>query len=327
MRSFKLSEMNELFRIENVPDKGLGMITTQHIAQGTLILSEAAIFTMDFKATGRAARRKIDRELQKLSQKDRDQFSALHSCFESKGLMDRVRTNAFLLEPGRGTSEVGIFLTASRINHSCTPNAYHSFNTNSRQLTVFAIKDIPENTEITISYIDHLDYEKRRGILWERYRFTCDCELCEKRGSDRENSDNKFTYIQKVNDLLGEDTYLINPSDALDGMHWQMLALRAEGFGVGMMMAKVYFEASKLAYMHSDLARGKVFGERAIEMRAICLGINHPNVQMMGRFVERSKEQPKTAVWELGEDGIPTNLSEDSFEAWLWEHTKGLKLE
>lgn len=42
----------------------------------------------------------------------------------------------------------------SKINHSCVPNCIVTMN--SRQANVFALRDIEENEELTISYVDAL---------------------------------------------------------------------------------------------------------------------------------------------------------------------------
>lgn len=73
----------------------------------------------------------------------------------------------------------GLFLTFSRMNHSCEPNAdwstYHSPGT----MSVWAGKDIQPNEEITISYIGGIDQpvETRRKRL-AQWGFVCQCTRC-----------------------------------------------------------------------------------------------------------------------------------------------------
>lgn len=47
----------------------------------------------------------------------------------------------------------GLFLKASRINHSCQPNAQHARNDILGHLAVHALRDIETDCEITISHI------------------------------------------------------------------------------------------------------------------------------------------------------------------------------
>ena len=47
----------------------------------------------------------------------------------------------------------GIFPVASRINHSCVPNVYHSWNENLQTLTVHAIREITAGEELFTTYI------------------------------------------------------------------------------------------------------------------------------------------------------------------------------
>ena len=58
-------------------------------------------------------------------------------------------TNNFLIPP----SELGVFVTASRLNHSCVPNVHHSYNPTLKSATVYAIRDIEPNEELLTSYI------------------------------------------------------------------------------------------------------------------------------------------------------------------------------
>ena len=72
---------------------------------------------------------------------------------------------------------VGLFRTASFINHSCTPNALALFS--GSEIVIRATKNIQPGEEITISYIEILQTTKERhNELQERYFFQCQCERC-----------------------------------------------------------------------------------------------------------------------------------------------------
>lgn len=73
----------------------------------------------------------------------------------------------------------GIYLAASILDHSCTPNAVATFE--GPQLSIRLIEDIPELVwdKIRISYIDQIDLPAtRRSELKKAYYFDCDCERC-----------------------------------------------------------------------------------------------------------------------------------------------------
>lgn len=92
----------------------------------------------------------------------------------------RFDANSFEMENNRR----GIFLEASRFNHSCRPNAFFAWNGKSNRLTVHAIVDIPEDTELFINYHarDYLETTlDRQQELRGTYGFTCTCAACNSR--------------------------------------------------------------------------------------------------------------------------------------------------
>lgn len=116
---------------------------------------------------------------------------SLRECLR---LQDAVRiffTNAAAMYEGSSTwwfwrpKELGdgLFLTFSRMNHSCEPNALWDTDLNGRSgvMSVWAEKDIQPGEEITISYIPltvvNKPREKRRQIL-RRWGFDCQCTKC-----------------------------------------------------------------------------------------------------------------------------------------------------
>ncbi|WWC72282.1 uncharacterized protein I206_106244 [Kwoniella pini CBS 10737] len=70
-------------------------------------------------------------------------------------------------------------------NHSCDPNAIVVFPNGGKYMELIAIKDISPDEEVLTSYIDiSSPYHIRQAELLERYRFKCDCVLCEKSNGD-----------------------------------------------------------------------------------------------------------------------------------------------
>ncbi|KAF1983591.1 SET domain-containing protein [Aulographum hederae CBS 113979] len=105
-------------------------------------------------------------------------------------MLARHFTNAFQLSRRDGDNDErgrrdGLFPTASRLNHSCLPNAYWSFNTTDDEgmeglMEVRATHVIQAGEEILITYVPTLSTkEERRELLWEGYGFECHCVACE----------------------------------------------------------------------------------------------------------------------------------------------------
>ncbi|CAL1142522.1 unnamed protein product [Cladocopium goreaui] len=78
----------------------------------------------------------------------------------------------------------GLFLTASRLNHSCLPNCQVQIEAKapgSPQLSLCTKQQLQKGQELTIDYISelqHLDLSERRKLLEQDYGFNCSCPRC-----------------------------------------------------------------------------------------------------------------------------------------------------
>lgn len=79
------------------------------------------------------------------------------------------------MEIGEGA---GIFPTAARFNHSCTPNASFNWNENVQRETIHIIHDVKAGGEITLSYCDLTHEKTLRSWELKHYGFSCDCPAC-----------------------------------------------------------------------------------------------------------------------------------------------------
>ena len=76
---------------------------------------------------------------------------------------------------------VGLFPIAARLNHSCLPNAYVTFNQRIRRLAVHATHDVLPVEEITFSYLGATSFYMSREGRQEglrRWGFECACAAC-----------------------------------------------------------------------------------------------------------------------------------------------------
>ena len=110
-------------------------------------------------------------------------------------------TNSFQLKesllPQLATS--GIFLAASRLNHSCRSNcdyrAWLEPSDSTWWLQVVTMSEVPAGTELTLCYNNFLETEgpvsrtERRQFLAWGYRFLCHCEDCSLEGEERREND------------------------------------------------------------------------------------------------------------------------------------------
>ena len=143
-----------LYSIREVSGKGHGWIATTTINKDTCILSESPLFQASRYCDA------ITKGVAALSKEQLMNFLSLHNSFEDTHgpLVGRFLTNGLPLG-SEDPEKNGIFLDASRVNHSCNQNAYHAWNEPLQQLTVHAIKDIAKGEEITICYLGRLQKE------------------------------------------------------------------------------------------------------------------------------------------------------------------------
>ena len=127
-----------------IQGKGLGVIATMQIPRGALLLAEEALFSVSnvLEPLSRSNQRSIRAQAPQFPQ-----FQTLVSKADPPNDETRFETNDFDMGTDwKGGKTRGIFLQASRFNHSCVPNAYFVWNPelNNGQglLTIYAIHDI-----------------------------------------------------------------------------------------------------------------------------------------------------------------------------------------
>jgi hypothetical protein len=190
-----LSDAFETLHVEDFPgffttrdsamlQKGAGAFAAREFRRGDLILSEKPIIFIREVELEQRKFSSIEAEIRTLSPTHFDRFLSLHnshaecSCFPNLAL-EIYGTNSFALN----NDNSGICLKASRFNHSCSPNARHSFNANTSEFKIYALGPIPVGEEIFITYIAgrRLYGNTRRfrqNLLSTRYHFTCTCSVC-----------------------------------------------------------------------------------------------------------------------------------------------------
>ena len=178
--------MSDVYKIVPIPAKGLGMLTKRYIEQGARILDDEVLFSISEGLPEEQVKERVTSAFGSLPPDKKMDFLSLYSPHPSNPAMDlvsRYNANAFeisnLSDHSRPTVSHIVCLQASRINHSCTPNAYLDLNTNINRVTVHAVADIPAEQEITVSYCaPHYSREDRVRDL-ARYAFTCRCTVCQ----------------------------------------------------------------------------------------------------------------------------------------------------
>jgi len=220
--------------MEKIPGKGEGMVANRLIGIGTCIIEEPFLFSVPIFNT--------------ISAITATEARAVKTCTDRLGGVDsRVFKQLYTLPPDERTyhedvhrfllnclagpkarrnrtfeSQMAIFPKMSRLNHSCFPNACYDWDEQKQKGTLHALMDIPQRTEITISYIANdawCDTAERRETLRSTFHFDCRCELC--------GEDNDVWRTQRRADLRQRHRYL-RPIDEADAVPPRITAISHE---------------------------------------------------------------------------------------------------
>ncbi|ROW08756.1 hypothetical protein VPNG_06420 [Cytospora leucostoma] len=208
----------EPFVIKEIPGKGMGVIVTRHISAGSIVLDDPFVLSIQepsrTPATDEEARHLLKLALLQLleqyvqlSLEARQQLAGLHAHIEPAThdwfysqlraagvditetelefivrLYRTFSTNEFLkVAPGTSCHWRirRLFLTTSRINHSCRANA-RSTQTTEGHKVVNALRDIEPGEELTLKYMDHHRFSRREWeeVTQRSWGFVCYCPGC-----------------------------------------------------------------------------------------------------------------------------------------------------
>ena len=184
--------------------KGFGLFATQDIPRGTCIVTEPSLITVP---PSEPDCEHIWKAFKNLKSEQHDHVCGLfvpttvNSCLSGhvrRKLLRHQYTSVSLIAAVEdelkmrtvfssncmdmgfnGQYGQGLFLIASRLQHSCVPNVQQGYNATLKMSTVYVTRDVKEGEELTRSYIQHVynDYEQRADLL-SRWNFKCDCVAC-----------------------------------------------------------------------------------------------------------------------------------------------------
>ena len=172
------SKAPRMYTTRSVSGRGQGMFADKEIKAGVRILADEMLFSVTDTTINDGIGERISASLEGLPQEQQQQFEALYCPYypTRMSLVRRYLSNCF----GLGDAQTGIFLKAARINSSCCPNAYFSWNRDLRRITLHAMVDIPAAREITVCYcLPYCRQEHRQEVFQDFYGFQCDCPVCQ----------------------------------------------------------------------------------------------------------------------------------------------------
>ncbi|KAL1876317.1 hypothetical protein Daus18300_002946 [Diaporthe australafricana] len=231
---------------------GIGLFATMDIPMGTRILAESpliflprsetpflklcdAVSLIDPKMTGFADlhcnTRLLNENLpgniitQIRSENPQSTVDVQNKAFRSLlELYAIYHTNAVIITKDNKDTGSGVFLTYSRINHSCIPNAYHMWNASINRQIVHAGRDISAGQQIFVSYLgdsgDIMTREQRLKETQLYWGFVCSCKAC----TQSETTDVARKKMRDLRKALDQSYQLWPPADSKAG---KIIALNA----------------------------------------------------------------------------------------------------
>ncbi|ESZ94859.1 hypothetical protein SBOR_4735 [Sclerotinia borealis F-4128] len=328
-----------IYEKRSLPGKGIGLVATQYIPNGTRILSESPLITgfdgVPIKVLGNC----ITEQFNNLDKHQQQEFLSLHNIRLYSNTLQQYcgiySTNAIPLHEPSSADELlhhsykgGVFLNACRINHSCRENAVVNWNDNIKRLTVTASKDISKDEEITIYYIELRNHRKaRRAILLKDFKFECECSLCSLPPKQRKDSDRQLNEIIKLMSLAQgrhAETKWSNPQRTLHEFDQAIRLFNEQGIG-DIAKVRLFIQAAQLSISYCDLARGKIFAERARSEWIRVFGSDCTELHRWGHLAEDPSKYEyygRSSAWRSAINAVPPGLDNEEFEDWLWKREK-----
>jgi len=322
---------NPVYSLRDVPGKGKGLVAIEKISKGTRILSEEPIITVPRnKPNSEQLRISICQQVDALSEQQQRAFFSMHNSHAYRNAAEQylgiVRTNALPIETNG--SEGGIFLETCRINHACDNNAQKNWNGNIKRHTVHALRDIYKGEEITIYYLGvHKDREARNEALQAKFGFTCLCCLCSLPLEQSQESDRRLDEIHRLDGLIGRGGIVGITQSPLRSLCYvdQQVRLYTEQGPDDAGLPRAFLDAAQIAIANGDLARGRIFAERAVSGWLMVLGGDSMEViehRTLARDPSKHSLYGISMKWRTTVDEAPCGLELSDFEDWLWKREK-----
>jgi hypothetical protein len=319
-----------MYALREAQGKGKGLFATRMIPMGTRILSEEPIIRVPEAAPDTPALRvSIQTQVDALTPDQQLTFLSMKSIHDhdtASRYLGIIRTNALPL--GDRVREAGIFLDACRINHACDNNAQKSWNENINRHTVHALRNIEKGEEITIYYLGVLNSRKIRQVALQRkFAFACLCRLCSLPPDLSHESDRRLNEILRLDGLISGDGMMGILSAPLRTLRYvdQQIRLYNEQGPNDNGLPRAFFDAAQIAIANGDLARARIFAEKAVLGWTVLEGDDSSNVlsyKALSQDPSKHELYGKSMRWKTAVDDIPHRLDSKEFEDWLWRREK-----
>ena len=270
--------MPNLYKIQAAPGKGQGMFADGDIKAGVRILTEEVLFSIADKTLDERIGDRISESFGYLTPSQQQEFGTLH-CPDSRRniywtpLLRRYFANAFEMTVGAS----GVFLKASRINHSCCPNACFAWNRYLGRLTIHAMVDIPAGEEITISYgRPFITLQERQAMFRRCFGFVCDCPACRRASQGDQDGEMRRQRMGILASTIKEyeSEHSTNGRERLE-MVLELIRLAKDERMDGLFLPSMYERARMLYKDKGNMRMALRYTVLELEARTRLLGVDH----------------------------------------------------
>ncbi|KIK59257.1 hypothetical protein GYMLUDRAFT_44626 [Collybiopsis luxurians FD-317 M1] len=181
-----------IFRVQELPGKGMGVVAVRDIQRGELIIRERPLFVLPSQVTT-SPTDLISQQLSLLSTEDQHRFFnlsyvdihlAVHPHLDEddpENILEKALAIFQTNSVTAGDGKAGIFPRMARLNHACSSafNVVYSWREREGVLVVYALKDVKKGKELLTTYTDtKRSRDQRRAYLNHQYSFHCTCDVC-----------------------------------------------------------------------------------------------------------------------------------------------------
>ena len=258
---------------------GMGVFAKRDITVGEKILAERSIIRLPEGQMLRDMGESFRAAVATLPLSVKEAISSLHPEPADTEIRDNIfketmgecslqmKYNSFGLADGGG-GDSGIFVIASRFNHSCIPNCGRTFVDDYDLMLIFADQSIKKGEEMTISYTAQYEsaqqFKSHMNSVW---KFECKCRVCQ--------DSNLFLKLLQVHindDIIEELGGAGNVNGAYE-LGLESLKLYDE-LGIGAVLRqRVYYDMFQMSILHrKTLESAKMCAKKHLQYITLVYG-------------------------------------------------------
>ena len=301
--------LKDCFVIKEAPGLGLGAYATRYIPKLTLVLVEEPLlrgdeienakrqymenihsshlddeyYLRDVIGLDQAGRDRVwglhDQFVNTYSNLSDDGIDAAHSASREKRLYGVIKSNAYFCND---TNALGLYPTAARLNHSCSPNVSYGFD--GWTMRMYTTRDVQPGEELCSCYTDvvyHGSREYRQAYMDAKFNFECQCHaVCGNCDVDAvKSSDERRSQLKFLSAIISSraDQIQERPNHRDLEMIIQCISLLITE-GVSHNMATLYILAYNTAYRLKavDVIREHNLDQCSLSLLEVSRGLEHP---------------------------------------------------